>query len=59
MNIRPIKSKRDYEATLQRIDELMDAESGSPEGDELDTLATIVSAYEDKHFPIDLPDPKS
>jgi len=57
MNIRPIKSERDYELALQRIDALMDAASGTPEGDELDILATIVGAYEDKHFPIDLPDP--
>ena len=57
MNIRPIKSERDYELALQRIDDLMEAASGTPEGDELDILATIVSAYEDKHFPIDLPDP--
>lgn len=57
MNIRPIKSERDYELALQRIDALMEAASGTPEGDELDILATIVGAYEDKHFPIDLPDP--
>ena len=57
MNIRPIKSERDYELALQRIDALMEASSGTPEGDELDILATIVGAYEDKHFPIDLPDP--
>jgi len=57
MNIRPIKSERDYELALQRIDALMEASSGTPEGDELDVLATIVGAYEDKHFPIDLPDP--
>ena len=57
MNIRPIKSGRDYELALQRIDTLMDAASGTPEGEELDILATIVGAYEDKHFPIDLPDP--
>lgn len=57
MNIKPIKSERDYELALERIDELIEARPGTPEGDELDILATIVSAYEDKHFPIDPPDP--
>ena len=57
MDIKPIKSERDYELALQRIDQLMDATPGTPEGDELDILATIVSAYEDKQFPIDSPDP--
>ena len=57
MDIKPIKTEQDYAAALERIDELMDAELGTPEGDELDILATIVSAYEDKNFPIGLPDP--
>src|SRR5262245_33579119 len=35
----------------------MDAECGTPEGDELEVLATLIEAYEEKHHPIDLPDP--
>jgi HTH-type transcriptional regulator/antitoxin HigA len=57
MNIRPIKTEDDYNATLRRIDELMDAEPGTEEGEELDILATLVEAYESDHFPIDAPDP--
>ena len=57
MNIKPIKTKRDHRAALSRIDALWDAKSKTPEGDELDVLATLVSEYEEKNFPIDTPDP--
>jgi HTH-type transcriptional regulator/antitoxin HigA len=57
MDIRPIKSEQDYEHALARVDELMDAEPGTHEGDELEVLATLVESYEDKHFPIESPDP--
>ena len=57
MQIRPIRTDDDHAATLRRIDELMDAEAGTPEADELDVLATLVEAYEDRHFPIADPDP--
>ncbi len=57
MNIRPIKTEADYDEALERIDELMDAEIDTPEGDELDILVTLVEAYEEKHYPIEAPDP--
>jgi HTH-type transcriptional regulator/antitoxin HigA len=57
IQIRPIHSEADYDAALQRIDELMSAKANTPEGDELDVLATLVDAYESEHFPIDAPDP--
>lgn len=57
MDIKPIKSKTDYEHALARLDELMDAELGSERGDELDVLATLIEAYEKKHFPIEPADP--
>lgn len=57
MEIKPIKSKRDYEATLKEIEGLMGARRASPEGDKLDILVTLVEAYEARHFPLDLPDP--
>ena len=56
MEIRPIKSEVDHELALLRIEQLIDAEPDTPEGDELDVLATLVEAYEDKHFPIEAPD---
>jgi len=57
MNIHPIKHKVDYEAALARIMVLMDAESDTSEGDELDILGTLVEAYEAKHHAIDAPNP--
>lgn len=57
MDIRPIKTEEDYRATLKEIDSLMRAESGTPEGERLDLLVTLVEAYERKHYPLDLPDP--
>jgi len=52
-----IKNDRDYEAALARIEEIMDAPPDTPEGDELELLTTLVESYEEKRFPIDLPDP--
>ena len=57
MEIKPIRTRRDYEKTLRTIETLMSAKRGSPEGDRLDVLVTLVEAYEAKHFPLDLPDP--
>ena len=57
MEIRPIKTEADYEATLIQIEGLMSAEAGSDEGDRLDVLVTLVEAYEREHYPMDFPDP--
>ncbi len=57
MIIKPIRSDSDYRSALQRVDELMDAVPGIPEGEELDVLATLVEAYEERHVPIESPDP--
>jgi len=57
MDIQPIKTEADYEAALARVDELMDAKKDSPEGDELDILATLVESYEGKYHPVNAPDP--
>lgn len=57
MEIRPIKTEADYEATLKEIEGLMSAEADSPQGDRLDVLVTLVEAYEREHYPIGFPDP--
>jgi HTH-type transcriptional regulator / antitoxin HigA len=57
MDIRPIRTKRDYERALRRIETLMDADPGTDEGDELEVLATLVDVYEEKHFPVGAADP--
>jgi HTH-type transcriptional regulator/antitoxin HigA len=57
MKIRPIKSERDYEKALSRIEQLMDAKAGTEAGDELDILSILVAAYEARRYPICPPDP--
>lgn len=57
MNIKPLKTKTDYKVALKEIESLMRAKPGTPAGDHLDVLATLVQAYEAKHYPLDLPDP--
>ena len=57
MDIKPLRNEADYEAALEEIDRLWGASYGSPEGDKLDVLVTLVEAYEEKHYPIPPPDP--
>ncbi len=59
MDVRPIRTEADYKAALAEIETLMNATMGSPEGDRLDVLATLVEAYEAVHLPIAAPDPVS
>jgi antitoxin component HigA of HigAB toxin-antitoxin module len=55
--VRPIRTKRDLEAALKEIELLWGAKTGTPKGDWLGVLATLVDAYEAEHYPIDSPDP--
>ena len=57
MKLRPIKTELDYQNALQEIEQLFEAEPNSPECDLLDILTTLVEAYEQKHFPIEAPEP--
>ena len=57
MNIKPIKTKKDYEQAMIRLENLFDAKKGTPKGDELEILSLLIEKYEDDKFPIDLPDP--
>ncbi|MFM9434537.1 HTH-type transcriptional regulator / antitoxin HigA [Janthinobacterium sp. CG_23.3] len=57
MDIKPIRSAEDHRATLKEVEVLMMAKMGTPEGDRLDVLATLVEAYEAKHFPREIADP--
>ncbi|MFT3734092.1 MAG: transcriptional regulator [Rhodocyclaceae bacterium] len=59
MDIQPIHTAADYKATLKLISALMegDPDPGTPEGDRLDILTTLVQAYEAKHVPMGSPDP--
>lgn len=55
--VRPIRTKRDYESALKKVERLWGAKAGTSEGDRLDVLATLVDAYEAEHYPMDPPDP--
>ncbi|HUN51438.1 MAG TPA: helix-turn-helix domain-containing protein [Candidatus Sulfotelmatobacter sp.] len=55
--LKPIRTKADYEKALAEVERLWGAKSGTPKGDRLDLLATLIDAYEAAHFPVDPPDP--
>lgn len=57
MDVRPIKTDEDHRAALEEIEALWGAEEGTPEGDRLDLLATLVEAYEEKRWPVEELDP--
>jgi len=57
MNIKPLKTKKDYDNAMKRLEEVFDAIPGTKEGDELNMLALLIEQYEDKHYPIEAPDP--
>jgi HTH-type transcriptional regulator/antitoxin HigA len=55
--LKPIRNEADYQAALAELGELWGAKAGTPEGDRLDVLATLIDAYETERHPIDPPDP--
>lgn len=57
MEIKPIKTEKDYNQALERLETIFDAKLGSAEGDELEVLGILIEQYESEHFPISLPDP--
>jgi HTH-type transcriptional regulator/antitoxin HigA len=56
-DVKPIRSEADHAAALAEIELLWGAPSGTPEGDRLDVLATLIDSYESEHHAIDPPDP--
>jgi HTH-type transcriptional regulator/antitoxin HigA len=57
MTIKPIKSKKDYQAAMARLEQIFDAKPGSKDGDELEILGILIEKYEQDHYAIDYPDP--
>lgn len=55
--LKPIRTEADYDAALAEVERLWGAKSGTPDGDRLDVLATLIEVYEEKHHPMDPPDP--
>ena len=56
-SVKPIRTKKDHEAALADVERLWGAKLGTPAGDRLDVLATLIEAYEAAHYPMDPPDP--
>jgi HTH-type transcriptional regulator/antitoxin HigA len=57
MHIKPIRSEADYDDALHRVEALWGSTSGTPEGDELDVLVSLIETYERELYPIDFPTP--
>ncbi|HEY2033140.1 MAG TPA: helix-turn-helix domain-containing protein [Rhizomicrobium sp.] len=55
--IKPIRTKADHKRALAEVEQLWGAKSGTPDGDRLDILATLIEAFEAQHYPMDPPDP--
>ena len=56
-DVKPIRNGKDHAAALAEVERLCGARLGTPEGDRLDVLATLIDAYEAAHYPMDPPDP--
>jgi HTH-type transcriptional regulator/antitoxin HigA len=57
MNRKLILNQEDLNATFARVEQLWGADIGSPEGDDLETLALLIEKYEDEHYPMPPSDP--
>ncbi len=57
MDILPIRTENDYKEALEEAEHLFNASPNSPGGDRLEVLTTLIEAFEEKHYPIPLPDP--
>ena len=57
MQIRPVKTRADHRAALKELERLMDAKPGTPAGDRLEVLTTLIERYESQHEPIEPPNP--
>jgi len=57
LDVKPIRTRNDHAVALAEIERLWGAKRGTPDGDRLDVLATLVDAYEAGQFPMDPPDP--
>ena len=57
MKLRPIKTKKDYQLALERLEIIFDSKRETQEGDELEILGILIDQYENEHFPIGIPDP--
>ena len=57
MNIKPIKTEKDYEKALERLEIIFDAPANTKDGDEAEVLSMLIDNFENEHYPINAPDP--
>jgi len=57
MEIKPIKTEKDYDKALERLELIFDASPNSKEGDEAEIISLLIENYENKNYPIESPDP--
>lgn len=57
MPLKILKTKKEYQESLERFEAIFQAKAGSPESDEADVLALLIKDYEDRHYIIDAPSP--
>ena len=57
MEIKPIKTEKDYDKALERLELIFDAAPDSKEGDEAEILSLLIENFENKQYPIEAPDP--
>ncbi|MBZ9628394.1 transcriptional regulator [Psychroflexus sp. CAK57W] len=57
MNLKPIKTEKDYRNALERLEAIFDAPIDTKEGDEAEILSLMIENYENEHYPIEAPDP--
>lgn len=56
-DVKPIRTEADHRAALDEVERLWGAPLGTPDGDRLDVVATLIDTYEARHHAIDPPDP--
>ena len=57
MKVKAIKTEKDYDQALERLEEIFHAEVDTPEGDEAEVLSILIEKYENEYYPIEMPDP--
>jgi HTH-type transcriptional regulator/antitoxin HigA len=57
MDIKPIKTEKDYQKALRRLEVIFDARPGTKDGNELEILSILIEHYENEHYPLEEPDP--
>ena len=57
MELKPIRTEKDYRSALKRLEGIFDAPSHTKEGDEAEIVSLLIENYENEHYPIEAPDP--